>query len=162
MNAQREWYNCPSRRSAAWGHEASIISALQILYHKSKRAAFVSGLAARGAAVPPFGGKMFTRGKSLIFQSGNAAPARSTAPPWGYYTMNAQREWYNCPSRRSAARGHETGIISALRLLYHKSKRAAFVSGLAARGTAVPPFGGEPVRASVWYNICFADIIPYF
>ena len=107
-------------RRAGEGIRLSIISALQILYHKSKRAAFVSGLAARGAAVPPFGGKMFTRGKSLIFEGGPAAPARSTAPPWGYYTMNAQREWYNCPSRRSAAWGHLAGIIIALRLLYHE------------------------------------------
>ena len=120
MNTKCEWYNCPTRRFAAWGHEAGIIIALRLLYHKSKRAAFVSGPAARGTAVPPFGGKMFTRGKSLIFQSGNAAPARSTAPPWGYYTMNAQREWYNCPSRRSAAWGHGSGIISALQILYHE------------------------------------------
>ena len=119
MNTKCEWYHCPTRRSAAWGHGSGIISALRLLYHKSKRAAFVRGLAVRGTAVPPFDGKMFTRGKSLIFQSGNVAPTRSTAPPWGYYTMNAQREWYNCPSRRSAAWGHEASIISALQISYH-------------------------------------------
>ena len=88
MNAEREWYNCPTRRFAAWGHEAGIITALRLLYHKSKRTAFVSGFAARGAVTPPFDGKMFTQGKSLIFGGGNAAPARSTAPPWGYYIIS--------------------------------------------------------------------------